>query len=171
MWAVPLIATLLLVFSIHFSHVLATIFSCPPVVFLGSISYAMYLLHTMTIRTILAWIIYGIIPESGRLAMRPESGVPFQRSILWTLVTVVVLCLWAALLLYICTLWRDNVDKWFGNFAEMAEEIVTGKRTVVVPSISAIQRNAQQYIDLKFDVADEDRELRTTNKNHDMESA
>lgn len=122
----------MLIFALHFSATLRLVFSHPYVVFLGSISFPFYLIHSMLIRSILVWVIYGFIPDSGGLVARPsddnESLVP--KSSFWTFITVLVFPTWLAMVIYLSTLWRDHLDGYFVKFSQFIEEILVGKKTL-----------------------------------------
>src|SRR6202035_5572729 len=93
-WAFPLLSTLILLLSIHFSSTLRRVLSHRWFVFLGSISFPMYLIHSFMMRSVLVWVIYGLIPESGGIVRRMNDHGPNEKSIFWSVVTVVAMGLW-----------------------------------------------------------------------------
>jgi len=122
----------MLIFALHFSATLRLVFCHPYVVFLGTISFPFYLIHSMLLRSILCWVIYGFIPDSGGLVTRPsdynESPVP--ESLFWKIITVLVFPTWLAMVIYLSTLWRDHLDGYFVKFSQFIEEIIVGKKTL-----------------------------------------
>jgi hypothetical protein len=130
----------------HFSPFLRKIFSYPICVFLGSISFPMYLIHSMLMRSVLAWVIYGFIPESGGLARRLsdwDDPAP-QKSLFWTMITAFTYASWGLLLVYLSVLWRDKLDGHFVKIAAMAEEIMLGKRSPLV-SLSGLSELSTRF--------------------------
>ena len=97
----------------------------------------MYLLQASMMRSILAWVVYGFIPRSAGLVWRPDAGgnagAP-AKSFMWAIITWLVFGLWLILLMYLSTLWRDRLDGSFIAFAQFAEEVMLGKKTLFDPS-------------------------------------
>jgi len=83
-------------------------------------------------RTILAWIIYGIIPDStafvGRLS---DYENPVEKSRFWTIITALVFPAWFALLVFASVWWTEKVDPYFIKFAQWAESVMVGKQELV----------------------------------------
>jgi peptidoglycan/LPS O-acetylase OafA/YrhL len=131
-WAFPLLSGLLLIFAIHFSAPLRRILSHPYFVFLGSVSFPMYLIHSFLMRSVLVWIVYGFIPESGGFVRRMNDyeADPLPKSLFWTIVTIIAIGLWFVLLTVLSTLWRDKLDGHFMKFAQYGEEVMMGKRQI-----------------------------------------
>ena len=91
----------------------------------------------MLMRSVLATIIYGIIPASGGLATRPttEGDEPIPVSFFWTTVTAFVYPTWLAFVLFLSVQWRDRLDGKFVAFSQYVEALLLGKKTFVQPSI------------------------------------
>jgi hypothetical protein len=87
-------------------------------------------------RSLLAWVVYGLIPNSGGLVWRPDDDGEgaTEKSIVWTIVTVLACVSWLGLLMYLSTVWRDRLDPSFIAFAQFAEEVMLGKKTLFGPS-------------------------------------
>jgi len=97
----------------------------------------------MLMRSVLTWIIYGFIPDSGGLARRESDwdADPPEKSAFWTLITALSYVTWGLLLMYLSTLWRDKLDGHFVKIAQMAEEVMLGKRS---PFTSLVQRRSSE---------------------------
>src|SRR5271155_1673306 len=63
-WAYTQIGAIFLIFAIHFSPLLRRIYSIRPAVFFGSISFAVYLTHSFLMRSVLVWVVHGVLPQS-----------------------------------------------------------------------------------------------------------
>lgn len=116
-WAYSYVGGLLLILSIHFTPRLRQVLSFRYAVFYGSISFPVYLIHSFLMRTVLVWVVYGLIPESPWLI----------RAVLNTIAFVV----WMTLLTYLSVLWRDKVDVSTGVFTQWVEDIMVGKKTIL----------------------------------------
>ena len=116
----------------HFSYSLRRFFSHKWFVFLGSVSFPMYLIHSFMMRSVLVWIIYGLIPDSGGIVRRMSDYGPQEghegKSLFWSMVTVVAIGGWFALLTVLSVLWRDRLDGYFLKFSVWGEEIMLGKK-------------------------------------------
>jgi peptidoglycan/LPS O-acetylase OafA/YrhL len=139
-WAYTLIGTVVFIFAIQFSSFLRQLLSSRIAVFLGSISFPMYLLHSFLMRSVLVWVIYGVIPDSGGLVRRPMDfgEYPVEKSAFWTIVTGVSMLAWFGLLVYVSVLWRDQLDGSFVALAKWSEEVMLGKASVLASIIGTI---------------------------------
>jgi hypothetical protein len=139
MWAWPLFGAFSLILSIQFSPIIRQMLSHRHLLFLGSISFPMYLLHSPLMRSILTWVKFGLLPHSADAMMQHVSGpnreytAPVKAygvDLLWTVVNWVAYGLWMALLIYVCVVWRDRVDVLCVEFARWTEEVMLGKRNL-----------------------------------------
>jgi hypothetical protein len=93
----------------------------------------MYLIHSFMMRSLLAWVVYGLIPDStglvGRVSDYEEDRVP--KSILWSMVTAITMASWLALVMYLSVLWRDRLDPLFGTAAQWVENVMLGKKSLL----------------------------------------
>jgi len=96
----------------------------------------MYLLHSMLMRSVLVWVIYGLIPDSGGIVRRlsdygytSDGDTEFEagKSVFWSLVTLVAMAGWFGLLTVLSVLWKDRLDGYFLRFAQWGEEIMLGR--------------------------------------------
>jgi hypothetical protein len=100
----------------------------------------MYLLHATLLKSILVWIIYGLFPqpwEENNREINPQGRAHtvttvHNPSYIWTVLGWFVFAAWFAMLLFLCTLWRNYVDTASLRAAKYMEEVVTGKRTLMV---------------------------------------
>ena len=119
---IPFVGASLLILSIHFSHFLRKGFSHRPLLFLGSISFPLYLLHGVMMRTVLSWIIYGLLPHQW---LKTNEDEQFVRN-----VQGLVFILWMGLLIFVATIWRDLVDRGSVNFARWISDVSTRKKVL-----------------------------------------
>jgi peptidoglycan/LPS O-acetylase OafA/YrhL len=118
-WAYTQIGAVFLVFAIHFSPLLRRIYSFRPAVFFGSISFAVYLTHSFLMRSVLVWVVHGVLPQSSE-----EAGW-----LIWVFLRTLAYVSWIALVIFISTVWRDNVDTFAMTAAQWSEEVVLGQRS------------------------------------------
>ena len=137
-----MVGSWLLIFSIHFSPTLRSIFSHPHFVFLGSISFGMYLIHGFLMRSTLAWIMYGLLPEPDGSGCRVNGDT---QGLMWDVTDSIIFILWIIPLIYLSKLWRDYVDPMCIRFALIAEEVLLGTRALS-ETIGAIGYGAVNYI-------------------------
>jgi hypothetical protein len=121
-----------ILFSPHLRHWLSHGY----LVFLGSISFSMYLIHATLMRTVLAWVLFGILPQPFQEeVVRSNANGPGRftdivvhpLSFAWTVVRGAVFILWMCLLVSVATVWRDRVDRWGIKLARLVEEAATGQ--------------------------------------------
>lgn len=128
----PLVGSWLFIFAIHFSPLLRHFLSYPFFVFLGSISFGMYLIHGFLLRSTLVWIIYGILPETESWVRRVGGNgqqLSQQRfQLIWDIINTIIFVLWMIPLVYLSKMWRDRVDPVCIKFAQWGEEVLLGKR-------------------------------------------
>ena len=89
----------------------------------------MYLIHSFLMRSVLVWVIYGLIPDSGGIVRRlsdygSETEIDSEKSIFWSFITVVAMGLWFCLLTVLSVLWKDKLDGYFMRFSQWGEEIM-----------------------------------------------
>jgi hypothetical protein len=131
-------AGIFLIFSILFSPILRRFLSQPIFVFLGSISFPLYLLHGTFIRLPLAYILFQILPRFPSLdiiGIVPDwddiDVIIFHcRAFKCQFTVGVVWILWLGALLAFCKLWKEYVDILGVQFSRYAEEVALGKREV-----------------------------------------
>ncbi|ROV88664.1 hypothetical protein VPNG_10305 [Cytospora leucostoma] len=108
----------LIVMAIHFSPMVRDILSSRPFLWLGRVSFAVYLLHNQILRSVLCWMVYGFkIPEPVQDELTGEWFQPlleFPGPVrLFT-----VLPVYFALVYGAGYLWIEYVDAWCARFTE-----------------------------------------------------
>ena len=115
----------------------------------------MYLLHGILLRSLLVWLLYGLIPqesvsehaemnEEGQIITITERSPP---AYIWTLAKPVLFVLWFGILICLSVLWKNRIDSMNSRFTKTMEEIMTGKRpifqkkeTVVVNDLHELEK-------------------------------
>jgi hypothetical protein len=138
-------AGIFLILAILFSPSLKRFLANPAFVFMGSISFPMYLLHGTFIRLPLAWAYFRLIPNLPWLDMRLRTldsqahvvVVNDYSGLGCRLTCAVVYVLWFALLVSFCRVWKSRVDILGVQASRWVEDVVTGKRHIeIVPSLT-----------------------------------
>lgn len=126
------IVTLSIIFSPHLRRIL----SHPTLLWLGKVSFPLYLLHGTFMRSLLAWVLYG-----GRATVETEewndsiqehykvNRIPAPRP----LVFLFVIPLWAIVVFSATHLWAVKVEPWFGVITKKCEDIMFGREERPVP--------------------------------------
>jgi hypothetical protein len=114
----------------------------------------MYLLHGILLRSLLVWLLYGLIPqestieraqmnEKGQIVTITERAPP---AYIWTLAKPIVFLIWFGILIGLSVVWRNKVDSMNSRLTRAMEEILTGKRplwqrreTVVVKDLHELE--------------------------------
>src|SRR5579871_5822151 len=144
------VCSILLVTSILFSPTTRKVLSHRFFVFLGSISFPMYLVHGTLIKTVLCWVFYELLPAPmeeitatiGKDGKMTTTTVELLPSILWRAIYCFVWVGWMGLLISLSVIWRNKVDALSIQVAKTVEEIMAGKRVLLnkrVPSASDIE--------------------------------
>lgn len=123
------IASILLITSILFNPSLQHVLSHRFLVFLGSISFPLYLLHGTFMRTVLTWAYYAVHSQ-------------------WQIAVVFVF--WASLLLATCYVWKRTVDEFALQVSRRAEELTTGKVGLNFEYSDLYPLYRKKHIDLEY---------------------
>lgn len=69
------IGLMLIVMGLHFSDTARTVLASKPFIWLGRMSFAVYLLHNQILRSVLCWMVYGFsLPEQPEDVQDPDTG-------------------------------------------------------------------------------------------------
>lgn len=128
-----LILSLLL--SPHLRHLL----SHRHLIFLGGISYALYLLHATLMRSLLAYIIYSIPKRTERkVVIVNHLGEQLRIDTVvtkvwrgWGVVRSLLFGVWMVLLVVLAHVWRKKVDGLSLWVSKWLEEVASGKRGIL----------------------------------------
>ncbi|KAL9609876.1 MAG: hypothetical protein Q9167_005394 [Letrouitia subvulpina] len=127
----PTIGAQLLTFTIVMSPHFRRILSHQWFLFLGKISFPLYLLHGSFMRSVLSWLLFSRqeltqMEENGSAVMRyPLPGIP---------TFIVVMPVFMVILLTATHIWAIKVEPWFGVITKSAEDLMFGKHERV-PSL------------------------------------
>ena len=129
-------ATVLLTLSIINSAFLRRFLSHRYLVFFGSISFPMYLLHGPLLRSLLVWMLYGLIPHESahqHAKMNAEGEIvpvmeKSESAYIWMIVRPVIFMIWIGILILLSLLWKNRIDSMNSRLTKTMEEIMTGKR-------------------------------------------
>ena len=129
-----------LITAILFSPSIRRFLSNRTFVFLGSISFPLYLLHGTFIRLPLAWAFFGVLPYLPFLNIleytEDPKGEPIIlmtcRSIGCRITAAILFLTWLAGLLAFCRFWKSKVDILGVHFSRWIEDIVMGRKEVEI---------------------------------------
>jgi len=128
-------AGILLIISILFSPLLQRYLSNRYFLFLGSISFPLYLLHGTFIRIPLQWAIIWVLPRIAPDALEyyGKEGEfvdlrcgQFKCKFMASIIFIV----WLASLLAFCKVWKKHIDILGIRFSRWAEEFALGKKEI-----------------------------------------
>ena len=129
-----------MILSILYSPLLRSLLSRRIPVFLGSISFSLYLLHGTFIRLPLTWWLFKFLARYPALhIIYIVMGWEDEEVIIWAcesagcrFVVAVSLVVWLAGLLVSCKFWQRYVDVLGIRVSRWVEDVVLGKREVEV---------------------------------------
>ena len=127
-----------IILSIMFSPGLKRFFSNPNLVYVGSISFPLYLLHGNFIRLPLAWSFFRLLPALPWLDVLTETEDPNGEPVILMecnsfgciSTAAVMYILWFAMLLTFCRFWKHRIDIYGVTFSKWGEDVFTGKRQI-----------------------------------------
>jgi peptidoglycan/LPS O-acetylase OafA/YrhL len=127
----------LLVATLH-SQPMRTFLSTKQFVFLGGISFPLYLLHGTFIRIPLQWCVIRLLPRVDPQALHmffaedQNNAYLVCDSFSCRLAATVIYVLWLGALVIAALLWKRYVDVHGITFSRWAENVVSGKQKVVL---------------------------------------
>jgi hypothetical protein len=134
------LSSVLLIVAILYSPALRRQLSHPYLVFLGGISFPMYLLHGTLIRTVLVWLLYGIPQEKVEsIAQLNENGeivtitITYPESFIWKIARPMAWIGWTALVIFLSVLWKNRIDSLSVKVGKTMEDVMSGKRPLFPP--------------------------------------
>ena len=141
----PTVGAQLLCLTIMCSPHLRRFLSHPVFLWLGKISFPLYLLHGTLMRSVLSWLLFAgqnLTPMETERRLPPvplpghenamvgsEAVVIMRYPLPKPLVFVAVLPLFFVILGVVCHYWTNNVEPHFGTITKKAEDIMFGKET------------------------------------------
>ena len=123
-----------LIISILNSPALRYFLSRRPFVFLGSISFPLYLLHGTFIRTFLQWAVVLVLPHlsSRALEVRDDECELLCDSLQCKVMASMIYAVWLVLLLAFCRVWKEYVDVLGIQFSRWAEKVILGEKQIEI---------------------------------------
>lgn len=115
----------LIVLGLHFSNGARNVLSSKPFIWLGRMSFAVYLLHNQILRSVLCWMVYGFsLPEQPEAVQDDETGEwftpePGRLEFPGASRLFMVLPLYWALVYSAAWVWTTYVDAWSAKITEM----------------------------------------------------
>lgn len=98
---------------------------------LGKISFPLYLLHGTFIRTVLAWLLTA---NQSLTQIRDDDGLIYPRYPMPGVVTfLIVMPVWLVILFSCTHFWAVKLEPWFGIITKEAETIMFGKKDRTSP--------------------------------------
>lgn len=132
----PTIGAQLLSFTIVLSPHMRRSLSHPWLLWLGKISFPLYLLHGSLMRSVLAWMTFqGQVLEEFQEFEGQNSIVALRYPVPGTAMLVVVIPIFMVILLAASHGWAIKIEPWFGYITDKAQKtmIADGERPTVLP--------------------------------------
>lgn len=119
-------------FAIQLNAPAKTVLSNRFFLWLGRNSFAVYLLHGTLLRTVLAWMLYGISgqPWQPPKTFQNKNGDDEQTPAVWIprrahgIALIAVIAVWFCIVYYCAHLWTTYVDAWCGKATKILEDFV-----------------------------------------------
>jgi peptidoglycan/LPS O-acetylase OafA/YrhL len=121
----PAIGAQIFCFAVFFSPPMRRALSHPFLLYLGGISFPLYLLHGPLMRSVLAWMAYG----PGRLRWRPDPGVdagPYDIPAVGPWALLIILPLFWTLLAIVVITWTQRMEPLMAKATKRLEEFTRG---------------------------------------------
>jgi len=134
------IGVFLILLSILVSTRLQSILTHPICLWLGRLSLPIYLIHGPVLRTLFSWLIYGFTqPEyreeqdaDGNIQIVPGDFPPPSTARIFLSLPVFL-----GAVLWLARLWSHKVEPWCAKVAKYVEDIITGRRELLLRFIDS----------------------------------
>jgi peptidoglycan/LPS O-acetylase OafA/YrhL len=129
----PGIGAQILCCSVCFSHSLRRALSQKFLLWLGGVSYSLYLLHGPLMRSVLAWMVFGPMTSNGKwVTPRDEDYSAAESSDYiplpgWPAFVLILPVFWAFLLLMV-HIWSSKIEPKFAAATKWFEDLALGKK-------------------------------------------
>jgi peptidoglycan/LPS O-acetylase OafA/YrhL len=133
----PGIGAQMLCLGILFNPTAKRVLSNPLLCWLGKVSFAIYLTHAPLLRTILAWMVFGLStpPSSPGLNAEGQALPPGWRAPVGPVAMALLVPLWYVLIYRMASWWVAYVDPWCGRATNRIEELCFGDETKLEKSL------------------------------------
>lgn len=130
----PTLGAQLLCFTIVMSPYLRRALSLRPFLWLGKISFPLYLLHGTFMRSLLSWLLFANQRlEEMEEHQGEETFVVMRYPLPPRSTFVVVLPIYFVILFYTAHVWTQKVEPHFGTITKRAEDLMFGKEQRTTP--------------------------------------
>ncbi|KAK2863671.1 hypothetical protein FQN49_004103 [Arthroderma sp. PD_2] len=116
------LGTCILMLGIFFSRNARRVLTLPLFNFLGRVSFPVYLLHNILIRTILSWMVYG--QSAARTPVRNEKGELLQLGRASPMAFIFILPIFYAVLYLVAHMWGTYVDPICGTAVNWMKDLM-----------------------------------------------
>ncbi|EZF34841.1 hypothetical protein TMEN_3813 [Trichophyton mentagrophytes] len=120
------LGTCTLMLGIFFSRNARRFLTLPLFNFLGRVSFPVYLLHNILIRTILSWMVYG--ESATRIPVRNEKGELLQLGRTSSMAFIFILPIFYAVLYLVAHMWATYVEPQCGKAVDWLKDIMFKER-------------------------------------------
>jgi len=125
----PTVGAQIVTVGVVFSSRLQELLSHPILVWLGSVSFPVYLLHGPLLRSVLVWMLYAFVPAI-RYEVQAEDGTVLRtfeqlpNPPAWRF--AVMIPLFFAILLYAAYWWTEKIEPWCAWATKKMEDVMCG---------------------------------------------
>jgi peptidoglycan/LPS O-acetylase OafA/YrhL len=100
----------------------------PMFCWLGKISLPLYLIHAMTLRSVLVWVLFGLTPQTLDFN-KTESQSPPKLQNPSGYLCLAVIPFYIALVLYLSHLWNIHIEPWCFWLTKRLEELLSTEKS------------------------------------------
>ncbi|RMZ91472.1 hypothetical protein DV736_g1289, partial [Chaetothyriales sp. CBS 134916] len=125
------IGSIILIFSIIISPYMRWVLSRKPLRFLGKISFGIYLLHGMVLRSVFAWILFFGAGKAEFVETEPdETYYDYRYPVPGVIHCGVATTVAGIIILAASHIWNAKIEPWLGKITSVTEDIVRGRLTL-----------------------------------------